>query len=393
MLSPNAFLFWLLPMLQMQTSASFRKSMKMQSEEAGLASVKEHAGLGGSSVPPDPPALEAAIARWVDKGMKTYIKERARAMRASQCSGVGVCKETLSPVKVAFVFMVYQEVRFPQLWENFFRASPAANYTILVHAMNETSAAVKMTPFFKQNLISIPAKGEWCHFSRIQLALIRHAFLDEAVTHLMWISGDAVPLQRLEAMSTDIGSMPMRSFFCVDPLSGSRAEMWTVLARPHALALAMNEDALYDIYHRYDNLCEDEQIFYQPLITLGVGKNSLVDRCIMWTAWGHWGMKERRDVNPDFNSAVSVLTNTTGLQVRSRQFQKRVNSSAHPALWSFVPADGLQHLMNKETEFFFARKFTSNCVVQSSGIKVPLADFIAHQLMLTNTSAPILSAS
>jgi len=34
--------------------------------------------------------------------------------------------------------------------------------------------------------------------------------------------------------------------------------MWTVLARPHALALAKNEDALFDLYQRYEQLCEDE---------------------------------------------------------------------------------------------------------------------------------------
>lgn len=378
-------LCWLLPLLQMPATAILRNG-GVRRTDAALASVKSHEGFEASSVPPNPPSLDAAVARWVDEAMKTYIKERSRAMKRTQCPVSGDCPNGESSVKVAFAFMVYQEVRFPELWEEFFRASGGANYTVVVHAMNETQAAATMTPFFKQRLVTGLPKGEWCHFSRIQLALIRQAFADPTLTHLMWISGDAVPLQRMETIYADLGSPPMRSFFCIDPLSRSRAEMWTALARPHALALAMNEDALFDLYLRYDYLCEDEQLFYQPLVTLGVNKESLVDRCTMWTAWGHWGMKEHQDVNPDFNSAVSKLPTIVGHHVSSRQFQKRVNSSAHPALWSSVPMDGLQRLMNPAPGFFFARKFTGDCMVQSTDKGMLLADYVAQRLNLTNMS-------
>lgn len=307
-------------------------------------------------------------------------------MKMAPCSASGDCRNRRSLVKIAFVFMVYEEVRFPDLWEEYFRASATINHTVLVHAMNETLAGMKLTPFFKARLVTGLPKGEWCHFSRIQLALIRYAFEDTALTHLTWISGDAVPLQSLQQIYADVGRPPMRSFFCVDPLSGSRAEMWTMLARAHAQALAMNEDTLFDLYQRYDYLCEDEQIFYQPLVTLGVSKDSVVDRCTMWTAWGHWGMKEHQDLNPDFNSAVSVLPSVSGHHVSSRQFQKRINSSAHPALWTTVPMDGMKRLMNPATGFFFARKFTRDCTVKSGTKSMRLADYVAQQLNLTNTS-------
>lgn len=384
MLPLNAYGARLLAVLLIPSTAMLRHG-RLDGASLRLASLK----VSSDNVPPDPPPLDAAVARWVDTAMKTYVKERGRTMRREEAR----CPSNTSnpcavPVKIAYVFMVYQEIRFPKLWEEFFEGSTDANYTVLVHAMNETLAVSKMPSFFRQRLVNktgLPS-GEWCHFSRIQLALIRRALVDTDVTHVMWISGDAIPLQRAETINADVGNPPMRSFFCVDPLSGSRAEMWSVLARPHALALAMNEDALFDLYQRYDFLCEDEQIFYQPLVTLGVNKESLVDHCIMWTAWGTGSIvgKYFRDVNPNFNSAVLTLPNVSGHHVSSRQFRKRVNSSAHPALWTSVPSDGLQRLMNHATGFFFARKFTSDCIVQSGTKQIPLGDFMTHQLGFRN---------
>lgn len=321
------------------------------------------------SVPHATPSLESALATWQDKALKTYIRESARERRIRH------------PVKIAFVFMVYEEVRFAKLWEMYFSSVSPADYSVLVHAVDGERAATLLPDFFRKRLVTGIPKGEWCHFSKAQFALIRHAFADESITHLTWISGDAVPLQSMSTIR-DVLQPPARSLFCIDHASQARAEMWTVLARPHALTLAQNEQSLWSLYTRFE-ACEDETVFYEPLKTLGISNDVLVDRCVMWSAWG------TRKGKLNFDQQVSTLFNVSGTHhINSKQFERRNDSAVHPATFSSVPSDGLRLLLDLPDGYFFARKFTSDCVVEGgSHVKEKkLSDVLAQHFNLTDQS-------
>eukprot|EP00746_Dinoflagellata_sp_MGD_P097267 gnl/MRDRNA2_/MRDRNA2_39001_c0_seq2.p1 gnl/MRDRNA2_/MRDRNA2_39001_c0~~gnl/MRDRNA2_/MRDRNA2_39001_c0_seq2.p1 ORF type:complete len:251 (-),score=41.48 gnl/MRDRNA2_/MRDRNA2_39001_c0_seq2:280-1032(-) len=210
------------------------------------------------------PSLDAAVSAWQDVASKTYVKESAKAIRHMQRSG----QDGGWFVKPAFVFMIYHELNFARLWEAYFRAAKPDSFRVLVHASEHKKASQVLTPFFKERLVTGVPDGKWCHFSKTQLALIRMAFADESITHLVWLSADSVPLQRMESIITSFSAPQVQSFFCVDHVSWARAEMWTLLARPHALTIAQNEKLLYDLYERYE-ACEDEAVFYEPLRLLG----------------------------------------------------------------------------------------------------------------------------
>jgi len=295
---------------------------------------------------------------------KTYIKESAKAIRRLQNSSHA---GTWS-VKVAFVFMIYSDLNFAKLWEEYFRAANPGSFKVLVHASEPEKAGQTLTPFFKERLVTGVPEGNWCHFSKTQLALIRIAFADEAATHIAWLSGDAVPLQRMEAISVPLAVPQIRSFFCVDHVSWARAEMWTILARPHALTITENEKLLFDLYKRYE-ACEDEAIFYEPLRLLGANEDALVDRCVMWTSWD-------RSTNLNFYQNTSHL-----LDVGSEMFGR---SKFHPATFKRVPLKGMTDLLGSKRDFFFARKFAAGCEVEEKGQnKTKLADFLLRTLNLT----------
>lgn len=344
-------------------------NLVLSSESNAAALLK----IAHVSVPVSTPSLESALATWRDTALKTYIKESAQATRHPH------------PVKIAFVFMVYEEVRFAKLWETYFSSASPSEYTVLVHAVDGERASNMLPDFFRRRLVTGVPKGEWCHFSKTQFALIRHAFADENVTHLTWISGDAVPIQTMTSIQASL-QPPARSFFCVDHISQARAEMWTVLARPHALTLAQNEESLWNLYTRFA-ACEDETVFYEPLKTLGISNDVLVDRCVMWSSWG------TRNGKLDFDHEVSMLFNASERHINSKQFERRSDSALHPATFSTVPSDGLKLLLELPNGYFFARKFTADCVVEdgSHAKQLKLSDMLGQFLNLTNETRPSMA--
>lgn len=289
-----------------------------------------------------------------------------------------------NPFKIAFAFMIYGEVAFPQLWELFFAAAPKDSYTVLVHASEPNKAELQLPEFFKRHLVTGLPHGKWCHFTKVQLSVIRHAFSDETVSHLVWISGDAVPLKRPEMIQNLLRSSRPRSFFCVDHETHKRAEMWNLLSRPHALTLAKNEEALFKLFEGQRG-CEDEHMFYQPLKLLSIPEDELIDRCVMWTAWA------KKD-NPGFFREGSTFLDSEFLDAPGSRGRFGASTS-HPATFSIVPTEGVCHLLDVSVEYLFARKFTASCEVRDfvgfrlhskGNTELKLSTFLAQGLNLTH---------
>lgn len=349
--------------------------------------VVASSALLGNRLHRDRPLSNSAVASWRAEAGKTLGNESHYA--DSMWSRLSTGKQ---PVKIAFVFMIYGDVAFARLWESFFEAEPKDAYTVLVHASEPNKAELQLPEFFKSRLIQGLPRGKWCHFARLQLALIRHAFSDEKVSHLVWISGDSVPVRRPESIQTMLRSSHSSSYFCVDHETRARAEMWNLLSRPHALTLARNEDSLFKLFEGQRG-CEDEHMFYQPLKLLDVPEEDLVDRCIMWTAWA------KKD-NPGFFREGSTFLDSEFLDTPGSR-GRFGGGTAHPATFSIAPHEGVCRLLDASSEYLFARKFTEDCEVRDTigfqmhggSNRLKLSELLAQSLNLTATKTPALKNS
>lgn len=192
--------------------------------------------------------------------------------------------------RTAYIFLVEDKIQFPEVWEAFFSATDPLSYRVLVHATSD-GAATALPAFFRERLTA-RRPTEWCHLTHAQFSLAREALRDETVSHVVWMSGDALPLKSPREVQAGLLAQHDSSIFCVDRTL-ARAEMWHVLARRHALALMHAEVALFRAFREFSTACEDEDMFWAPLTLMGFGPE-LVEQCFMWTDWEQRQPQEQR---------------------------------------------------------------------------------------------------
>jgi len=269
--------------------------------------------------------------------------------------------------KIAYAFLLKDKVSMPLLWEAYFASQAPKSFKLLVH-VHETflSEASKLPPTLRAHLTqgAMPT-SEWCHLGELQFAMARKLLEDRAVTHIVWLSGDSVPVRSPKAVNAalQIG----KSFFCPDT-DNDKAEMWHALARPHAEALVAAESTVFELYHKTHHYCEDEAIFWPMLAVAGAPNNELLKRCVMWTDWF--------EGSPFHRPTWNLLGHGEN------------SGSDHPMSFKLIPTEGLNALVSGNNEALFARKFPENaCVVDSTGMPVgSLEEALLSSLGLASTA-------
>lgn len=288
---------------------------------------------------------------WKQKGSKELDKARAENLGR------------ISSLKVAFIFVLNNNISFPTLWQRYFEAldGQKQTYSLLVSVQGQ----VVLPEFFSQRSLpdeEIP-QTTWCHAARRLLGVARVALRDDsAISHLVWLSHDSIPIRSPAAA---VGSMlPGTSDFCVtapfdstvghprrSELNLPAAETWFSIAREHALTLVRSEKELLDAFGDTRG-CSEEFLFYGPLAYLGLVGSELRNRCTMWTSWSQ--------DQPGWHHMYSNMLDT------SNSADKHRSANAHPFAFKYVPKEGLERLFSATEGFVFARKFDEHARVRDA---------------------------
>ena len=96
---------------------------------------------------------------------------------------------------LAFCFLTYGDVEHREIWKPFFAAAPPDQYTIFIHRKEGEGSALPATV--------IPTQAtEWATWSlvEVQQSLFREAAKNPAVTKLILLSADTIPLYSFSAL-------------------------------------------------------------------------------------------------------------------------------------------------------------------------------------------------
>lgn len=245
----------------------------------------------------------------------------------------------LAAPKPAILMMSFSAIVFGEAWEQFFSQADHGTFSLLVHLKERT--AVKQIPeFFRPYIMLEDVPTDRCHDTQLMIRMMSLALEDENVTHVAFVSGDALPLKPLSYIIEDL-AQDGRSRFCADT-QWHRAETWIVLERKHALLFSEHWDVLKQLIPYSD--CEDEDLFYWPL---EVRQENLNDHCPMLTDWSgtmkFWREKTEKCGCPSFLASDKVPA-----------------KCSKPALFLDVSSTGLSEVIGSSAGYWYARKFAGD---------------------------------
>jgi hypothetical protein len=185
--------------------------------------------------------------------------------------------------KIAFLFLVYDQINHEDLWKLFFDQDTSNRHTIHIH---------QKTPHrlvhYNAHVLPDPVDTRWGNISLVwaQNLLLGRAILDPHVTHFIFCSNSCVPLKPFNHVFATLD--PTRSYFnympdswlarCararhrINPIHIRKASQWCVLNRRHVELLL--RDPIYLDW--FADTVGDEHCYITYLDWLGLASELVV---------------------------------------------------------------------------------------------------------------------
>jgi hypothetical protein len=274
--------------------------------------------------------------------------------------------------KIAFLFLIYDEIANEQLWRNFFRKIDKTRYSIFIHWKYETTLR-----YFDAHKLKCPVATEYAEPSLVkaQNLLLREALKDPENERFVFLSNSCIPLKPFAFIYRTLISEEL-SYFNVakdehiyqipraqNELAAAfgdknvkKASQWSILTRPIAQILAESDTYLDAIFETGKKQLADEYFyisylhFLDKLSEIRLSKYSAVD-CAMFEFW------------------------------QDKEYPYSGNfTSTHPDGWSRklktffdISKEEINFLLGAPC--FFGRKFARGCTVDGGGL---LEDYVTR---------------
>lgn len=238
--------------------------------------------------------------------------------------------------KIAFIFLIYDEINHEHIWQLFFKSIDTDKYNIYIHYK-----IYKPSSFFDKYKLNNIIPTEWCGISLVQAhnLLLKEALKDQNNTNFILLSNSCIPFKTFDYIYNNLfinysyfNLMLLKNFDnCILALSNINKNLirknhqWSILNRKHALLL-VNDESKYINWFYNCSVCADEYAHINYLIY------SKLDNEIIITN----NEKEKATTFTNWNSEQSVLNN-----------------------YNNITNNEIIFLINSPC--FFGRKFNKNC--------------------------------
>ena len=271
--------------------------------------------------------------------------------------------------KVAFLFLVYDEINHELLWRNFFRKIDEQQYSIFVHWKYD-----KKLECFNHFKLKNPLSTEHAKLSLVkaQNLLLREALKDPQNERFVFLSNSCIPLKPFDYVYRSLLKDNLCFFNAAreehifernrgENLANAfgrknvkKASQWSILTRPIAQILSRSDDVLQSVF--------------EP------GKKDLADE-YFYISYLHY-LNQQKNLHLADYSAVNCAT-FEFWEDKEYPFRNTFTST-HPENWDRrlktyfdISKEEIQYLLNAPC--FFGRKFATNCKVEN---ELSLIEFI-----------------
>lgn len=266
--------------------------------------------------------------------------------------------------KIAFLFLIYDEINNERLWRNFFRKAKSEAYAIYIHWKYD-----KKLEYLDKFRIKNPIPTAYAEFSLVkaQNLLLREALKDHRIERFVFISNSCIPLKPFDYIYKSLFSNEHCLFNAAraehvfergrgQNLAKSfgqsnvrKASQWSVLTRPIAQILSTSDNVLETCFQPGIKDLADEYFYLSYLYYLNkqdhlhLAHYSAIE-CVTFEFWN--------DKKYEFRDSFT---------------------SDHPENWDRrlktyfdITESELTYLLNAPC--YFGRKFNKNCVVKGEGL-------------------------
>ena len=182
-----------------------------------------------------------------------------------------------SKKKIAFLFLIYDEINHENLWKLFFKSIDKNKYNIYIHYKN-----YKKSEYFDKYKLNKNISTKWGDISLVKAhnLLLEEALTDSNNTHFILISNSCIPLKKFNYIYNKLDNnfsyynMCSQSHYqrCDKALKYinkndiKKAHQWSILNKKHALLLTKDKNK----YINWFDNCPDEHshityLFYNKL--------------------------------------------------------------------------------------------------------------------------------
>ena len=261
--------------------------------------------------------------------------------------------------KIAFLFLIYDEINQKELWNNFFSNIDKSRYSIYIHYKYN-----KPLTYFESYKVDETVPTDYADLSLVkaQNVLLREALKDPDNERFVFLSNSCIPLKRFDYIYNALFEKDLcffnmaRNEHVFERGRGrtlskkfgkenvKKSSQWCILTREIAKELAETDDLLESLFVSGEKDLADEYFYISYLFYLN--KQSCIHgfyyEAVNATTFEYWDDKEYV-FNKDF-------------------------TSTHPAQWdrrlkTFYDISDKELMFLLQAPCFFGRKFSSDCTV------------------------------
>lgn len=260
------------------------------------------------------------------------------------------------PPKLALLMFASTVIHNEEAWVQWIRQAEHDRLalTFLIHSTDLRHE------FQSKRLSRYLVKGslgaEWCNMWAAEMMMMRMALRDDAVSHVITLSRDSIPVKPLWFIYQALEADPATRMCADDGWRGRggtpRAESWFLMRSEDAQLFL--ENSLLARRHFTSEGCVDEQAWYYPLKVreeIWGKKYAVRNECPMFADWA-----DGNHACKDWRTNVELCTGCGAL--RRGAFVPA--DAMHPASFKNVSAEALQGLL--DSPFWFARKFEDGAI-------------------------------
>lgn len=186
--------------------------------------------------------------------------------------------------KIAFLFLIYDEIENECLWNNFFKGVDRSKYSIYIHHKFD-----KQLSFFESYKLNNPIPTDYAESSLVkaQNLLLHEALKDQQNERFVFLSNSCIPLKSFEHIYKSVFSNDLCRFNAAKEEhifernrgrklarvfgreNVKKASQWSILTRPIARILSTSGDVLTACFKPGKRDLADEYFYLSYLYYLG----------------------------------------------------------------------------------------------------------------------------
>ena len=250
--------------------------------------------------------------------------------------------------KIAFCFLIYEEIYHEDLWKSFLDNVDKSKYSIYIHYKKD-----KPLKYFNDHKLKNTIETCWGCLSIVhaQNLILKEALKDNMNQHFIWLSDSCVPIKTFDYIYNYLDTS--KSYFNIAPDSQvfprannaikyidrtkiKKAFMPSIINRKHAKLFIDNDE---NIKLWFNNINNVDEIVYITLVHYYKLENELV-------------------LTPNIAAGSIIFASWTDMR-NFKYFEKSKLSKNRPNSYNYICPEELNYLIKSKS--LFARKFMKNC--------------------------------